>query len=80
MVLLRHSTLWTTARRLKVLALDAFVTRIADRAILLVVVLFAIRVIVNDVEVCRSEWLLTGFAYETGLVPSSRQAAIRSLD
>lgn len=68
------------AGRLEVLAFDAAVAAVAQRAILFVVVLLAIRVVVDDVEVRGGEWLFTRSAGEACFVPSASQASIGCLD
>lgn len=50
-----------------------------ERSVLLMIVVLAVRVIVNNVEVRRGEWLLARAAGEACLVPSASQAAIGGL-
>ena len=66
----------TGARSLGVLPLYASVTAMTHGAILLMIVLLAVRVVLVNVEVCGREWFLAGFAHEAGLVPSASQAPI----
>lgn len=67
------------AGRLQVLAFDAAVAAVAQGAVLLVVVLLAVRVVVDDVEVGGGEGLLAGFAGEAGLVPAAGQPSVCGL-
>ena len=80
MELLHDSAVWAVARCLEVLALDAATAAGADRVVLFVVVLLAVGVVVDDVEVCCRERLLAGHADETRFVPSACQTTVGGLD
>ena len=80
MKLLIHVSGGPRTHRLKVLALDAAVAALAQRAVLLVVVVLAEGVVVDDVEVCGREGLRAGAADEAGFVPAAGQAAVGGFD
>ena len=76
-VLPRHPACGSRAVGLQILALDTFAATLAHRAVLLVIVLLAIRLVVDDVEIGGREWLFAGLADKALLVPATGQAAIR---
>lgn len=65
---------------LEVLPLDPAMTTIAERAVVLVVVLFAVRLVVDDIKVGSREGLMAGSTNEACLVPPAREPTVCSLD
>ena len=78
MELLVHATTAARARasRLQVLPLDAAMAAVAQRAVRLVVVLLAVGLVADDVEVGGGEGLGARAAREAGFVPAACQAAV----
>lgn len=65
---------------LNILAFNTLAAAVAHRAVLLVVVLLAVRLVVDDVEVSVREGLVAGLASEAGFVPAACEAAVGRLD
>lgn len=66
--------------RLEILPFNTAVTSGAKRTVRFVVVMLAVRLIVDDVEVGSSEWLRTGAASKALLVPTTGQATVCGFD
>lgn len=66
--------------RLKIRSLDTRSTSRAERVVELMVVVFAVRIVVKDVERSRREWRRARLAHETRLVVPARQPAVGGLD
>jgi len=65
---------------LEVLSLDSTVAPLTQGAVQLMVVMLAVRVVINNIKVGRLERLLACFANETRFVPTSSESAVSSLD
>ena len=65
LILASYSASWAGTRRLEILAFDASVAAVTQRAILLVVVLLAVWMVVDDIEVGACEGFFARLAYET---------------
>ena len=66
--------------RLQVLAFDTSVAALAHRAVELVVVPLAVRVVIDNVEVSGLERLLTSFAHEAVFMVAAGETAIGGAD
>lgn len=68
-----------TACGLQILSFDAQVAAVAERAVGFVVVLFAVGLVVDHIEICGLEGFMASFADEAFFVPTSCQSAVSGL-
>lgn len=64
------------ARSLEVLTFDSTMAAVTERPVVFVVVLFAVWLVVDDIEICGREGLMAGPTDETSFMPSTGKSTI----